>query len=194
MKQPNEARRLQLIRVAARLFREKGYERTTVRDLAAAVGLQSGSLFHHFDTKEAILFAVIEEAMETSIRRLDESTRSTPDPKSKMRALIRTELENLLGETKEGLSVAFFEWRSLNEDHQTQLDTLYQAYNATWQLVLEEANASKHLPINPKLLRRFLRGALNWSVAWFQEDGYMDLDELAEEALNMFWRDGQLDF
>ncbi|MCW8978209.1 MAG: TetR/AcrR family transcriptional regulator, partial [Marinobacter sp.] len=58
-----EGARGRLLTEAARLFREKGYERTTVRDLAAAVGIQSGSLFHHFRTKEEILKAVMVETI-----------------------------------------------------------------------------------------------------------------------------------
>ena len=48
---PDSARRREVILTAGRLFREHGYERTTVRELAKAVGLQSGSLFHHFRSK-----------------------------------------------------------------------------------------------------------------------------------------------
>ena len=57
---PDSARG-KLLQVAAHLFRNKGYERTTVRDLAGAVGIQSGSIFHHFKSKEEILRAVMEE-------------------------------------------------------------------------------------------------------------------------------------
>ncbi len=189
MKQPNEARRLQLIRAAAKLFREKGFERTTVRDLAAAVGLQSGSLFHHFDSKEAILFEVIEEAMQTSIRRLKESVGTEDPPKLKMKALIRTELENVLGDTREGLAVAFFEWRGLNKENQLRLKEMYEAYKTIWQNALDEAAAIGCLPIDANLLRLFLRGALSWSVSWYKKDGDLELENLAEQALNMFWRE-----
>jgi AcrR family transcriptional regulator len=55
--------RQRLLDCAAQLFREKGYERTTVRDIGAAVGIQSGSIFHHFSSKEDILKAVMSEAL-----------------------------------------------------------------------------------------------------------------------------------
>lgn len=64
---PSSARG-RLLNEAARLFRDKGYERTTVRDLAAAVGIQSGSLFHHFRTKEEILKAVMVETIRAEYR------------------------------------------------------------------------------------------------------------------------------
>ena len=60
-----EGRRNELILTAARLFREQGYERTTVRELAGAVGLQSGSLFHHFRNKEEILLAVMANGIQS---------------------------------------------------------------------------------------------------------------------------------
>ncbi len=59
---PDSARG-KLLQVAAHLFRNKGYERTTVRDLAGAVGIQSGSIFHHFKSKDDILRAVMEETI-----------------------------------------------------------------------------------------------------------------------------------
>ena len=52
-----------LLACAAQLFKKKGYERTTVRDLAREVGIQSGSLFHHYKNKESILLAVMEETI-----------------------------------------------------------------------------------------------------------------------------------
>ena len=57
-------RRAEVILTAARLFRKHGYERTTVRELARAVGLQSGSLFHHFRSKEEILVAVMNNGIQ----------------------------------------------------------------------------------------------------------------------------------
>ena len=62
MTDPDSARG-KLLQAAAHLFRRKGYERTTVRDLATAVGIQSGSIFHHFKSKEEILRAVMEETI-----------------------------------------------------------------------------------------------------------------------------------
>ena len=66
----DDSPRGRLLSAAAQLFRDKGYERTTVRDIAAVVGIQSGSIFHHFKTKEEILFAVMEEVIHFNTERL----------------------------------------------------------------------------------------------------------------------------
>src|SRR5512141_1909323 len=62
-------RRAELLRSAARLFHRKGFHATSTRDIAAAVGMQSGSPFYHFKSKGALLFAVMEEGMRSAIAR-----------------------------------------------------------------------------------------------------------------------------
>jgi AcrR family transcriptional regulator len=62
-------RRQALLRAAARLFHRNGYDATSTRDIAAAVGMHSGSPFYHFKSKSALLYAVMEEGMRAAIER-----------------------------------------------------------------------------------------------------------------------------
>ncbi|HMN93383.1 MAG TPA: helix-turn-helix domain-containing protein, partial [Hydrogenophaga sp.] len=62
-------RRQELLRVAARLFRTQGFDATSTRDIAAAAGMRSGSPFYHFESKEALLAAVMVEGMERALQR-----------------------------------------------------------------------------------------------------------------------------
>src|SRR6476620_3198761 len=62
-------RRDALLHAAARLFRRKGFDATSTRDIAAAVGMRSGSPFYHFKSKQALLFAVMEEGMRSALER-----------------------------------------------------------------------------------------------------------------------------
>src|SRR5450830_1953828 len=62
-------RRHELITAAARLFRDKGFDATSTRDIAAAVGMHSGSPFYHFKSKGALLYAVMDEGMRSAIAR-----------------------------------------------------------------------------------------------------------------------------
>jgi TetR/AcrR family transcriptional regulator, cholesterol catabolism regulator len=75
--EPGDAlnRRADLVRVAAQMFREKGFEGTTIRDIAHAVGMRSGSPFYHFANKHEILMAVMEEGLRLGLER----TRSVLD-------------------------------------------------------------------------------------------------------------------
>lgn len=174
-----------LIQAAARLFRDKGYERTTVRDLAAEVGILSGSLFHHFKNKERILRAVMEEAILLNTESMKAALAEASSAEERVLALIKCELKSILGDTGAAMTVLVFEWRSLNEDSQKIILELRDIYEQMWLDALTEAKDEGLVVIDPFILRRLLTGALSWTVNWYDQDGDMDLDELARNALSL---------
>src|SRR5690606_35292686 len=93
-----ESPRGKLLQEAARLFRRKGYERTTVRDLANAVGIQSGSIFHHFKSKEEILRSVMEETVIYNTALMESALAEAGSLRERVLALIRCELQSIMGE------------------------------------------------------------------------------------------------
>jgi len=175
-----------LLKEAARLFRDKGYERTTVRDLAAAVGIQSGSLFHHFRTKEEILKAVMVETIRLNTALMQAAADSEESPRGKLRALVRSELESINGQTGEAMAVLVYEWRSLSESSQVQVLELREIYEGLWLSVLEELNVLGQLKADPFIVRRMLTGALSWTVTWYKpERGGLTLDGLTDQVMAM---------
>jgi len=184
MTDPDSARG-KLLQAAARLFRRKGYERTTVRDLATAVGIQSGSIFHHFKSKEEILRAVMEETVIYNTALMESALAEAGSLRERVLALIRCELQSIMGGTGEAMAVLVYEWRSLSEDSQAHILALRDRYEQLWLEVLQEARQAGCVQGDPFILRRFLTGALSWTTTWFRPDGPMSLDELAEEALTL---------
>ena len=183
-----ESARGKLLQAAARLFRRKGYERTTVRDLATAVGIQSGSIFHHFKSKEEILRAVMEETIVYNTALMGSALAEAGTLHERVLALIRCELQSIMGGTGEAMAVLVYEWRSLSEDNQAHILALRDRYEEIWLEVLEEARAAGYVQNDPFILRRFLTGALSWTTTWFRPDGPMSLDALANEALALVIR------
>lgn len=174
-----------LLVAAARLFKNKGYERTTVRDLASEIGIQSGSLFHHYKSKEAILQAVMEETIALNMALMRDAIADVNNPRDKVLALIRCELQSILGDTGEAMSVLVYEWRSLKPESQKHILALRDAYEQLWLDTLEEAREADMVQIEPFILRRFLTGALSWTTNWYKPDGEMTLEQLAEDALQL---------
>lgn len=174
-----------LLREAAGLFRDKGYERTTVRDLAAAVGIQSGSLFHHFRTKEEILKAVMVETIRLNTALMQSAVDAAESNADKLRALIRAELESINGQTGEAMAVLVFEWRSLSESSQEEVLKLRDIYEALWLEVLESLRTENVLAADPFVVRRMLTGALSWTVTWYRPDGGLSLDDLTSQVMGM---------
>lgn len=182
---PNGARG-RLLKEAARLFRDKGYERTTVRDLAAAVGIQSGSLFHHFRTKEEILKAVMVETIRLNTALMQAAVDAAPTSQEKLRALVRAELESVNGQTGEAMAVLVFEWRSLAEESQADVLELRDIYEKLWLDTLESLRQEGRLLADPFVVRRMLTGALSWTVTWYRpERGGLTLDGLTDQTMAM---------
>ncbi|MBU3058402.1 TetR/AcrR family transcriptional regulator [Pseudomonas indica] len=181
---PDSARG-KLLQTAAHLFRSKGYERTTVRDLASAVGIQSGSIFHHFKSKDEILRSVMEETILYNTALMRASLAEATNLRERVLALIRCELQSIMGGTGEAMAVLVYEWRSLSEEGQAYILALRDTYEALWLEVLGEAKLAGYFKADPFILRRFLTGALSWTTTWFRPQGPMSLDQLAEEALSL---------
>ncbi|WP_417543919.1 TetR/AcrR family transcriptional regulator [Marinobacter sp.] len=182
---PDSARG-RLLREAARLFRDKGYERTTVRDLAAAVGIQSGSLFHHFRTKEEILKAVMVETIRLNTAVMQAAMEAADSSRDKLRALVSAELESINGQTGEAMAVLVFEWRSLSEASQAEVLKLRDIYEALWLDVLGALKDEGALIADPFVVRRMLTGALSWTVTWYRpEGGGLTRDGLTDQVVAM---------
>jgi AcrR family transcriptional regulator len=182
---PNGARG-RLLKEAARLFRDKGYERTTVRDLAAAVGIQSGSLFHHFRTKEEILKAVMVETIRLNTALMQAAMDAAATSRDKLRALVRAELESVNGQTGEAMAVLVFEWRSLSEESQAEVLELRDIYEQLWLDTLQALRDEGRLLADPFVVRRMLTGALSWTVTWYRpERGGLSLDGLTDQTMAM---------
>ena len=186
---PDSARG-KLLQTAAHLFRNKGFERTTVRDLASAVGIQSGSIFHHFKSKDEILCAVMEQTLIYNTALLRASLAGVGTVRERLLALIRCELQSIMGGTGEAMAVLVFEWRSLSPQGQAQVLALRNIYEQLWFEVLGEAKAAGLIKGDISLTRRFLTGALSWTTTWFKPQGNLSLDEIAEQAMLLLLKDG----
>ena len=183
--QEEKTRRAELIAAASRLFKEQGYERTTVRDLAQAVGMQSGSLFYHFRTKEEMLVAVMAAGIGELTDRLEDALAQAKTPLDRLKTLFRVHLETLLGDDKGALSVLLYEWPSLSDKARAELIKLRNGYEKDWQDVLDEAAAAGLVHKDTRLLRKLLLGGLHWTIQWYKPDGGKTPLELADAMLEL---------
>jgi TetR/AcrR family transcriptional regulator, cholesterol catabolism regulator len=184
-------RRPALLAAAARLFRRQGFDATSTRDIAAAVGMHSGSPFYHFKSKKALLCAVMEEGMLTAIARQARAVPGVPpgpqQALQQMRRLIRAHFDTLHGRGNDFVPVMLYEHRSLTPAQRASLTKLQDAYEAAWTPVLEVLHASGQLRAPVKLARLLILGALSWSVQWFDPKKGASLDELTDACMALFF-------
>jgi len=189
-------RRVELVNAAARLFRKKGFDATSTRDIAAAVGMHGGSPFYHFRSKGELLHAVMEEGMRSAIARqtaaLQAAAASAPGAPGAsgaallLRLLIRNHFDVLLGPGSDFIPVMLYESRSLTAEQRSALARLQGDYEALWQPALGSLSQAGRIKGPAKLARLLIFGALNWSVQWFDVKKSASLDDLADAAMALF--------
>ena len=184
-------RRRKLMDGAAKLFRTQGFAATSTRDIAAAAGMHSGSPFYHFESKSALLYAVMSEGMTMATQSQQQALDALPaqaTPREQLHTLIRHHFEILLGPRSSFIPVMLYEWRSLTPAQRKGIARIKDSYEATWMPVLEALSKQGALQAEPGVARLFIFGALNWAVQWFSPKKGKSLDALTYEALALFIR------
>lgn len=185
-------RRQALLSAAAQLFRQKGFAATTTRDIAAAAGMQSGSPFYHFKSKNALLYAVMEEGMHTALARqkvMPVADSEGVPAADQLRALVVAHFEVLLGPGNDFVPVMLYEWRSLLPRQRKSLALLISEYESLWMPVLQMLHAQGRLGVPVGLARLLILGALNWSVQWFDPKKSASVQDLSDAAVAMFLKE-----
>ncbi|WP_343549378.1 TetR/AcrR family transcriptional regulator [Ralstonia sp.] len=179
----NEGLRRALIEQSARLFREKGYGNTTVRDIAAATGVHAGSWFYYFKTKQDILQAVIEHGLTVALADIEAIDIDHLPPREAMRQLVRAHLYTLLAPNQDFIPVMLYEWRSLDAQAQERIIALKDRYEDIWTRVIDRLRASGEWAQPTPVDRLLMFGALNWTAQWYQAGAGISIDALADQAV-----------
>ncbi len=180
--EPN--RRAELLRAAAKLFVEKGFDATTTRDIAEAVGMRSGSPFYHFRSKQELLKVAMIEGLDAGNAKITDAITGIDDPEQRLRVLIRIHLGTLLeGDCRSPLLVS--ETRALDERARQEIAAAFDRYQVPWQRTLDELHEAGKLASAAPPVRLLLFGMLNWSSHWYRADGDLSVDALADAAAAM---------
>ena len=183
----SETRREELLGIAAGLFAERGYRKTTVRDIADAAGILSGSLYHHFDSKESMVDEILRSFQEELFGEYDAILASGDDARTKLERAVRVSFEAIHEHRHE---VAIFQ----NEaDQLGSLDRFgYLAErNAqsrdVWITLLREGIASGALrdDLDVELVYRFIRDTVWVAVRWYRPGGELSLQQVADQYLSI---------
>ncbi len=182
-------RRQALIQAAARLFRSKGFDGTSTRDIAAAADMQSGSPFYFFSSKQALLAAIMQEGMARATAGQAQALRglgARAPARERLRTLIRHHFEVLLGPGSDFIPVMLYEWRSLSPEQRQAVSAQKDDYEAVWMPVLRSLHRTGQLSAQPQAARLFIFGALNWAAQWFSPRGPLSPDDFTAQAMLLF--------
>ena len=162
-----DSKRQEILEQAMALFGARGYGRTSMRDIAMAVGMLPGSVYYHFASKEALLSAVYEHAIDQAIAALNEAIAAQRDPWDRLEAAAVAHLRLLV---TDGALAAVVSERP-NQPGFARAELVQQ--RDRYEVVFRRLIAAVPLPpgVKPGPFRLALLGALNWALTWFRSDG-----------------------
>src|SRR4030095_1750664 len=145
-----------ILDAAARLFRQKGFEATTVREIARAAGKLPGSLHYRYPTKAGLLLALMKRGMEADLAALRGALAPSRDPVDRLRLALRARLRSRV--SRAAPPVVLSEWRSPKGRARDEMIHLRDRYEAFWSgLIYEAAGSGRPRPAPAPPTRRFPR-------------------------------------
>jgi AcrR family transcriptional regulator len=175
------ARRRGVLDVAARLFHERGFMGTSMDEIAEAVGLTKGSLYHHFDGKAQILAEIYEEAADFVLEHIGTSDPEM-EPSRAIHELIRG-IVILIGTRRYHVTVFYQEMRWVSKwlpsDDVKRLQAKVQQYVDYVEVTIERGiKAGTFKVVDAKVAAYGLIGMASWSYQWYNPDGPRSVDEI----------------
>jgi AcrR family transcriptional regulator len=161
-----------IIDAAARMFDEKGYNATSTQDIAAEVGLLKGSIYYYINSKEDLLFRIIEESHEGALRAISTVSHLEVGPLTKAYALVKTHVK-VFHDDRVKHSVFFKEFRSLSDDRKEIIRGTGHAYSLFLRSILEEGQVVGQVDksLDARLATAGIVGMLNAMSFWYQDGG-----------------------
>jgi len=178
--------RAKILDAAAKIFGEKGYHATSMQDIAEAVKLKKGSLYHHVSSKQEILFTLLEKALDFLIESIEEVAIQDISPEVKLKQAMSVYL-NILTEDRALSSVLLLEQRSLNSKYAAAHTPHRDQFEKIWREIISEGLASGQFnSADPAQATRYLLGTLNWTITWYNPNGPLTSAEIAEQYAYLF--------
>jgi AcrR family transcriptional regulator len=180
-------RRAALVALAAELFAERGYRATTVREIAEAAGVLSGSLYHHFDSKESIIDELLSSYLDELLAQYRAIVSEGGSGVDVLSRLVHAAFSSF---DRHRAAITVFQNEReylLNYPRFSYLAKSEQAVSRLWMRVIRKGIAGGELrtDLDPKLAHRFIRDAIWVSVRWYQPGGRFTSSQLADHYLTL---------
>jgi len=181
-------RRADVVQLAGELFAQKGFRATTVREIADAAGILSGSLYHHFDSKESIGDEILSSFINDVLADYRAAVASAGSPSDVLEQIVRS-TSRTLSRHRAALAMLQNDWSYFST--QPRFGYLRKALNEierTWVTQLERGQASGvfRADLDPKLTYRLLRDVL-WIPSQWRVAGRYTTDQVAEGLLQLLF-------
>lgn len=174
-----------IMEAAARLFRDRGYSATSMRDLAKAVNLQASSLYNHIKGKQELLKDICFHNAHRFLAGIENIIQEHDQPTAQLRALIFLHLEII---TSDPTSITSFndEWRHLSAPELEQYIALRKRYEQHFQAIIAEgiAKGTFH-DTDPTIAMYTILSSLRWVYDWYRPDRSSSIEKIGEQIATL---------
>ena len=180
-------RRGELLSLAASMFAERGLRATTVRDIADAAGILSGSLYHHFASKEAMIDEVLRGFLDWLFERYQEIIDTEPNPLARLVGLFMASFDAIEHHHAEVVIYQDEAKRLSAQPRFAYISELNVRQRTMWVDVLTEGIAQGYFrpDIDVDLVYRFIRDTTWVSVRWYQPGGPLTAEQVGRQYLGI---------
>jgi TetR/AcrR family transcriptional regulator, cholesterol catabolism regulator len=178
--------REEIIEAAIHLFNQNGYHATSMQDIAKAVCIKKPSLYHHFDSKEAILLTILDTGMEWLINEVDSIANSDTDCLAKLRAAVHAHA-TMIARNPEGAAVFLREDRGLGDSYLVQYVSRRDHFERVVRNIVQQGiDEGVFRKTDTAISVNALLGTVNWMTRWYRSDGRLSPDEIADQFADLF--------
>jgi len=167
---------------------EKGFEGTSLQMIADKVGIKKASIFHHFEKKESILLAILQEVVPSTTHDLmliaNDGSLSGCE---KLEKFLRMHM-GYVARQGDVLKVYLNAFRHISKEHKKKyLDTRRLYTDLVTRIVKEalEENSDQFEGLDPGIVANGLLGMCNWTVIWYKKNGRMSIEEISDQFLKL---------
>jgi TetR/AcrR family transcriptional regulator, cholesterol catabolism regulator len=184
--QQSPPREDQVRAVALRLFKEKGYHATSMRDIADEVGINKGSLYSYIRSKEDLLIPVFEQAMGVLLAKIEEvAADSQLTPALRLRRAIQAHV-TAVADNLDVLTVYLSEWRQLGAESLSNERMQRQRYAALFLAILQDGVAAGEFrAMDTRIVMLGMIGMCNYLFRWYRPDGRLESAQIADELIEL---------
>lgn len=179
-----ERRREEILRAALRAFRQGGYHRTTLDDIARRLGVRKTALYHYFPDKESILYACHRDSL-AQLDRIVSETRRLSTPRERLRHVIREHVR-VMTDTLQGSPLAF-EVTAFSPGPRAEIIAARDRYEREVRRILEAGMREGAFRRGDSKVAAFAAlGAINWIARWYRPEGSLQAEDLGEQFAELF--------
>ena len=181
--------RQEILRIAARLFYQKGYDATSMNDVAAKLKFSKGGLYHHFQSKDEILFELMNHALDVTQQRVMDPVRTIRDPEEALRTLIRLHVAVVLSYRDREITVLLHEHHPLRPSLRRRINARKKEYLHFVEKLIAGVQQLRRSPrtVTPRAAALALLGMINWIYQWYKPEGSLSAEQIAQQYTDIFF-------